>query len=524
MGKPSADAQGAGRSNFSNSIPDSSENVKNSLTVNIDKSEKLSDLEAEKKKYDDEIFLLRRDFDKLKRTDEYERLETAVIEARGNDEAFNAAIDEYNKWLKESGMGEINRKLTEAKAKQSELYKEITRMQNELHKDFIKSIESFDDETVSKYVGKAVRKFKTTSRFNLAGYITTTGSLLDFSDGQGYRVQDHREVKDVLDMPDYAEYSDGMIAFMNMGNIRLQSYGIDISKMPNTKQISVLRRFFNSLNGEVTVDFSLPDGHTDGSIEYPENTKADRILNDIKKYFDTGVVPELSDVGRFHYSLSVDVTDNLKDLHRSTIDKVTELGEVTAQMQAHILRIGSNLTKRELSALKIQEIARKLKVDYASKLDIHDLSGRLTELYTLINEGGASYDVLRAHLDDIKERLLKESKYMKPDISEAAKERLREKQRSGAVRRRTAGRRRIWFAPKGRSKGPGAPVRVVPATAPRPHGLHSLSVMHCPCTSLGGHYPTPLAPPYPRTESSPLSSKGTVFIPLSFYYNCAPNL
>ena len=74
--------------------------------------------------------------------------------------------------------------------------------------------------------------------------------------------------------------------------------------------------------------------------------------------------------------------------------------------------------------------------------------------------------------------------------------------RSGAVRRRTAGRRRIWFAPKGRSKGPGAPVWAVPATAPRPHGLHSLSVMHCPCTSLGGHYPTPLAPPYPRTEKA----------------------
>ena len=128
--------------------------------------------------------------------------------------------------------------------------------------------------------------------------------------------------------------------------------------------------------------------------------------------------------GEVKYSRSID--DNLKDLHRSTIDKVTELGKVTAQMQAHILRIGSNLTQRELSALKIQEIARKLKVDYASKLDIHDLSGRLTELYTLINEGGASYDVLRAHLDDIKERLLKESKYMKPDISEAAKERLRE--------------------------------------------------------------------------------------------------
>ena len=94
-------------------------------------------------------------------------------------------------------------------------------------------------------------------------------------------LRDHREIKEVLDMPEYARYSDSMIAFMNMGNIRLQSYGVDISKMPNSKQIAVLRRFFNSLNGEVVVDFSLPVGNSAGSIEYPENTKADRILNDI---------------------------------------------------------------------------------------------------------------------------------------------------------------------------------------------------------------------------------------------------
>lgn len=408
---------------LSKRFDDEKSDIRYSKKINLDKSEELSKLETEKKKYDNEIFTLRRDFDKLKKTDEYERLETAVVEAHGNDEAFNAAIDEYNKWLDKSGMREINRKLTEAKARQSELRKEITRIQTELHKDFMKSIESFDDETVDKYVNKAVRKFKTTSRFNLAGYITTTGSLLDFSDGQGYRVQDHREVKDVLDLPDYAEYSDGMIAFMNMGNIRLQSYGIDISKMPNSKQIAVLRRFFNSLNGEVVVDFSQPDGYSAGSIEYPENTKADRILNDIKKYFDTGVVPELSDVQRFRYSLPL---SNLNDLHQSNIEKVTELGRVAAQLTAHINYIGSSQTKRTLGTLNIQAVARQLKKEYQSKADIHELTTLLDELYKLFEQGRVSSDVVKAHIDSITEKIINESVYMKPDISEYAKEILRE--------------------------------------------------------------------------------------------------
>ena len=106
----------------------------------------------------------------------------------------------------------------------------------------------YNEEFAKKYASKAARRFGTTSRFDLAGYLTVNGALLDFSQRQGYRVQDHREIAGVLDfLPEYAEYSDGMIEFMNLGNIRMQSYGIDISKAPNSKQRSALRRFFSSL-------------------------------------------------------------------------------------------------------------------------------------------------------------------------------------------------------------------------------------------------------------------------------------
>ncbi len=107
---------------------------------------------------------------------------------------------------------------------------------------------------------KAARHFGTTNNFKLAGYLTINGSLLDFSEGQRSRTRDHREISEILELPDGAGYSDGMIAFMNQGNIRLQSYGIDIASAPNPKQTPILRRFFQSLNGEVVVDFSAENG------------------------------------------------------------------------------------------------------------------------------------------------------------------------------------------------------------------------------------------------------------------------
>ena len=156
-----------------------------------------------------------------------------------------------------------------------------------------------------QYATKAARHFGTTNRFDLAGYLTINGSLLDFSEGQGMRVQDHREISEILDLPDDAGYSDGLIEFMNQGNIRMQSYGIDISVAPNKAQRKVLARFFDSLGGEVAVDFSREDGSTAGSAEYKEGTSYRRILNDIDKYFETGEIPEGNANDSFRWSREV---------------------------------------------------------------------------------------------------------------------------------------------------------------------------------------------------------------------------
>lgn len=168
--------------------------------------------------------------------------------------------------------------------------------------------ETISPEEASNIAKKAEKQFGTTNNFDLAGYLDVNGKLLDFSDGQGYRVQDHREISEVLNLPENADYSDGLIEFMAEGNIRLQSYGIDIAVKPNEVQRKKLREFFNHLDGEATVDFSNVNGDTIGTAEYVQGTASARILNDIDSYFDGGDVPEgnYNGINEFRYSITVD--------------------------------------------------------------------------------------------------------------------------------------------------------------------------------------------------------------------------
>ena len=231
-------------------------------------------------------------------------IEAATREGITGEEIARLA-EEYNKWADESGYSAASKAYEELTERHRKLYAEQQRIEEKLSKQLL--TREYTPEEVSKYVSKAVRRFRTTTRLNCAAYLLTTGSMLDFSEGQGYRVQDHREIADILDLPDYAQYSDGMIIFMNMGNIRLQTYGIDISAMPNSKQISALRGIIQRVMSEYDefiVDFSTKNGYSDGSITYPKNIASSRIIFDIQTYFETGKLPEEpSSLSDFRYAL-----------------------------------------------------------------------------------------------------------------------------------------------------------------------------------------------------------------------------
>ena len=297
------------------SITDPAENVNRNSEISSDERHALPDEDVSEER----IAAIRAELDEIRvqereakeRKDALEDKERAqsYIEAATKDgitgEEIARLAEEYNRWADEIGYAAASKAYEELTERHRKLYAEQQRIEEKLSKQLL--TREYTPEEVSKYVSKAVRRFRTTTRLNCAAYLLTTGSMLDFSEGQGYRVQDHREIADILDLPDYAQYSDGMIIFMNMGNIRLQTYGIDISAMPNSKQISALRGIIQRVMSEYDefiVDFSTKNGYSDGSITYPKNIASSRIIFDIQTYFETGKLPEEpSSLSDFRYAL-----------------------------------------------------------------------------------------------------------------------------------------------------------------------------------------------------------------------------
>ncbi len=76
---------------------------------------------------------------------------------------------------------------------------------------------------------------------------------------------------------------------------------------------------------------------------------------------------------------------------------------------------------------KIKAVARKFKSEYASTMNVTELSDALGELYNLIaNSKNLNWDIVSTHAEDIAEKILKASKHMQPEISDYSKEILKD--------------------------------------------------------------------------------------------------
>lgn len=269
--------------------------------------EQYSDRDTLESRYSElqkEYTQLEKEAEALKQSEEYLNFLDSISLLQG--EELDNAIKEYGEWTHKSGLYDKSKRMSEIIGEQKDIRAALDN-EKELSRDaYMKSIENLTEKEKMDFVNKAVKRFGTTNRLSLASYLMLNGKMLDFSEGQGYRVQDHREISEILDMPDTTGYSDGLIAFMNMGNIRLQTYGIDISQVPNQTQKSALRDIISQVmrdNDEFSVDFSKANGYTDGSVTYPKGTATSKILADIDSYFETGVVPEYeSSIAEFRYS------------------------------------------------------------------------------------------------------------------------------------------------------------------------------------------------------------------------------
>jgi predicted nucleotidyltransferase len=129
---------------------------------------------------------------------------------------------------------------------------------------------SFSDRDILRVEKEAIKFYGETHTFSRTGYITPSGYLLDFSEGQGSRILDHRNIGYVLEtLPnlDLGEYggdqwkhstSWGMYAVMDMGFIRYlpESHIIHMRIIPSQEQFERIREIIRQQNGKVIIDMN----------------------------------------------------------------------------------------------------------------------------------------------------------------------------------------------------------------------------------------------------------------------------
>lgn len=272
------------------------------------------------------------------------------------------------------------------------------------------SLKEYTDEEKKQHRKDADEYFGHTYKWSETGYILTNGKKLDFSGRHeggpgGYRTVDHRDIRDALG-DDYggSDYSGSMVQFMSEGNIRIspESGGINLSVMPTKNQLDSLSDFISHNRGEVILDLDTPDGQTVSSTEYPRGTHANKVLADIKAYFEDGTTPQVSSLAQF---LSLKGTENAQELAALKRENETLRQRVDYWKGQTRRSEGVRTDSRS-----VQQAAKKLVKDYGAEIDSSEIAGDLANLYDYIARGGdetseLTYTEARRRADTIAQRI-----------------------------------------------------------------------------------------------------------------------
>lgn len=272
------------------------------------------------------------------------------------------------------------------------------------------SLKEYTDEEKKQHRKDADAYFGHTYKWSETGYILTNGKKLDFSGRHeggpgGYRTVDHRDIRDALG-DDYggSDYSGSMVQFMSEGNIRIspESGGINLSVMPTKNQLDSLSDFISHNRGEVILDLDTPDGQTVSSTEYPRGTHANKVLADIKAYFEDGTTPQVSSLAQF---LSLKGTENAQEIAALKRENET-LRERVDYWKGQTKRSDGVRTDSK----SVEKAAKELTRRYGAEIDSGEIAGDLASLYDYIARGGdetgeLTYTEARSRADAIAQRI-----------------------------------------------------------------------------------------------------------------------
>lgn len=192
--------------------------------------------------------------------------------------------------------------------------------ENNIPQSESKSNGVFSERDAIKHRDDAKEHFGVTDDFKVAGYLTTDGSLLDFSGAhwlEGYdakyiadwkkkndlRQVDHEDIFEVI-----GTSGDNRLIFVNEGNIRLspEAPGLELSSTvePNADQYDRLRDYFewaknNYPNGTVYIDTVNKQGNI---VARSTRSLNEDIVGILKQYYKTGKFNEASSLAQFRYS------------------------------------------------------------------------------------------------------------------------------------------------------------------------------------------------------------------------------
>lgn len=289
-----------------------------------EKETELYTLRYEKNQVDNEIR-------KMEQGEEYKTITNNFIEAVLNGGDAKDEQEKYMKALDELGYTTLKDRLSSLESKVTELTEVVEKDKMDLER---KNVEKSGLSEADYFRKQAVKEFGYTPFFYDAGYIVPNGKMLNFSGEKGKhfgtRGEDHRAIGRVYQN---VQGSQAMLKFMGEGNVRIiaESPGIDISSSvePTKEQYATIRKFVREYAKEkyFNIDITDENGQTIGNYEYEGAISADRVVNDIKYFFENGTTRERSSVSLFH-TIGDDAQFSDKEVARITEKDIEDLRSI----------------------------------------------------------------------------------------------------------------------------------------------------------------------------------------------------
>ncbi|MBQ0125543.1 MAG: hypothetical protein KBS59_04375, partial [Clostridiales bacterium] len=255
---------------------------------------------------------LRNQYNSLNNSEEVKDIIERMPENSAGEDAIQKWVNEYKAWEDRTQFAKIKERLDTVSENLSKLNKQFDALYDE--REETQERQDIEKSGLSEneyFVKKAVSEYGYTPYFYDAGYILQNGNLLNFSGEKGKhygsRGLDHRNIGSIFTN---TSDSSAMLRFMSYGNVRImdETPGIDILKStePTKEQYAKIRNHIEHSRSReyYSVDFTDERGNTIGSLEYEGRVSANKVIADIKEFFETGKVPEQDsemDINRFLY-------------------------------------------------------------------------------------------------------------------------------------------------------------------------------------------------------------------------------